>query len=280
MRGLGNRAAGVEQPTVQREMVSGAIFLLLLSSVFQAAAVFSIRTRQGFTAGVAAYWLIVPMSLVMAFRQLRSAKTSVGGEVPRDTRVASMCLLAFAAYGIFSALVLPFVFHGTKVLDPRLGMNSQYLNPSTLKWSLSNAGQAGYMLLNCLVFLFLAATANNTKTFARAHDALVGTAFLVLGFAVFQHISVLYAPNGIYRVAYALTHNNLAAYSYPVTDPRTTSFFLEPSFFAGYAATMSVVGLNAYLYAGRKSSLRGLSLPGAFSPRNSPERHRPPTLTG
>jgi hypothetical protein len=40
-----------------------------------------------------------------------------------------------------------------------------------------------------------------------------------------------------------------------VMDPRTTSFFLEPSFLGGFAATMFVMGLSEYFYDGHKRSL-------------------------
>ncbi len=255
MRDVASRAEANKVPTFPRCLISGVISLLLVGSVFQAAAVFSIKTPQGFTAGVTAYWLVVPISLFVAIWYWRWAKIDLGVLLPRDIRIASLCLLVFAAYGVVSAFILPFVFHGIKVVDPRLGITDQYLNPSTLNWSLSNAGQAAYMLMNSAVFLLLATAATERKIFARAYNTLVGTAFLVLGFAVFQHISVHYAPNGTYAVLYAVTHSNPAASSYPVTDPRTTSFFLEPSFFAGYAAAMSIMGLNAYLFKGGRVAL-------------------------
>ncbi len=255
MRDVVGSPEALKAATSSRYLISGAISLLLVGSVFQAAAVFSIKTQQGFTAGVAAYWLLVPISLAVAIRFWRSAKLDARGLLPREVRIASWCLLAFAAYGVLSAFILPFVFHGIKVVDPRLGITEQYLNPSTLNWSLSNAGQAGYMLMNCAVFVLLAGAGTERRIFARAHSTLVVTAFLVLGFAVFQHISVHYAPNSTYTMLYAVTHSNPATYSYPVTDPRTTSFFLEPSFFAGYAAAMSIIGLNAYLFKGGRVAL-------------------------
>jgi hypothetical protein len=247
-----NVAAGGSQSMVDRYLVSGAVFLLLLSSVFQGVAIFSVTTRQGFTAGIAPYWLIVPLSVLAAIAYFRSRRRGVADMLPKAARTASICLLAFAAYGIASAFTLPFIFHGIKVLDPRLGMDSQYLNPSVLRWSLSNAGQALYMLLNSAVFLLLVTRLTNPSDLAFTHRILVGVACLVLGFAIFQHFSVAYFPNTVYQILYASSHNNPVLYSYPMLDPRTTSFFLEPSYFAGYAVAMWVVGMNAYLYSDTK----------------------------
>jgi hypothetical protein len=249
---------------VQEYWVASALCLLLFTSVFQAAVVFSVFAGHGFLFGVAPYWFVGAFLFFAVVIQSPSAARTLTAIRPKDARLATLCLSAFAVYAIASAFTLPWIFEGIKVLSPRSGLDIQYLNPSTLRWSLSNAGQAGYMLMNFAVFLFLVLRVHGDRDHAFTHLLLLGIGLWLIGFALFQHISVLYFPNDAYNALYTLSHNNPVSTSYPVTTARTNSFFLEPSFFGGFAAALAILGMNVHMYSGRTLPLL-LALAGGYA---------------
>jgi hypothetical protein len=215
----------------------------------------ALRLTPRFEVGIAPYWILAPVAVLAALPPLISGRQAVSSTLSRLLRWAAFSLVLFAIYGAVSAFSLPFVFHGTAVLNPRLGIAAQFRNPSSLSWSLSNAGQAGYIVLNCMVFCLLIARLNNRQDLRAAHGCVLAAGWLVVGFAVFQHFSTAYLPNQLYPALYAITHNNPAASSYPLMDPRTTSFFLEPSYLGGFAAMLLAIGLSGHFLEGRRTSL-------------------------
>jgi len=257
-------AARASATIVQKHWVSSVLCLLLFTSVLQAATVFSITAGHGFLIGIAPYWFVGGFTLFAVLIHLPSSTRSMTAILPRDALLAIVFLAAFSAYAIASAFTLPRIFEGIKVLNPRLGIDLQYMSPSTLHWSFSNAGQAGYTLINFSVFIFLVLRLSGDKELAFICRLLIGIGLCVMGFALFQHISVLYFPNSVYKALYTISHNNPVYTSYPLTTTRTNSFFLEPSFFSGVAAAFAVLGMNVYLYTGRKLPLL-LALGGGYA---------------
>jgi hypothetical protein len=62
-------------------------------------------------------------------------------------------LLMLAAWGVASAFLLPHLFAGIHVDTPRLGMDPVSTTP--LEWSMSNAAQAGYLILNSVFVIYV-----------------------------------------------------------------------------------------------------------------------------
>ena len=260
--GLGLRMKDRSPSTVRQHLLlfegpfgRAAIALLILSSVFQGMSMFALRLVPRFEVGIAPYWAFAALVVLAALPSLAGGEEGAVSRWPNPMRWAAFSLAFFALYGAISAFSLPFVFHDIAVLDPRLGIADQFMDPSSLQWSLSNAGQAGYILLNCAVFWVLILGVRTHQNLRDVESFILAAGWLVLGFALFQRVSTAYLPNQLYPAIYAFTHNNPAASSYPVMDPRTTSFFLEPSFLAGFAAMLFAMGLNQYFFAGRLRSL-------------------------
>ncbi|MFN2119119.1 MAG: hypothetical protein ACK2T0_01850, partial [Anaerolineales bacterium] len=224
-----------------------ALALLIVSSIFQGLSILTIRLGPHFEVGIGPYWVVAAFLVLAAVPALAKRRDRAAPPLPGPLRWAAFSLGVFALYGVASAFSLPFVFRGAAVLDPRLGIASQFMEPSSLSWSLSNAGQAGYMLINCAVFWLLILGVRTHEDLRMIYRFILAAGWLVLGFAVFQRLSTAYFPNGVYPALYGITHNNPAASSYPVLDPRTTAFFLEPSFLGGFAAMMLAIGLCEYL---------------------------------
>src|ERR1700730_7082600 len=131
--------------------LSLAVFLLrpgflvpwaILMSVFQAASVINIG--GSFPVGIA------PFFLVLVLIALRFVPRYLAGLFwfSQDDSILTLFrpLTLFAFWGIASAFVLPLLFANTTVNSPRAGMDSATL---PLHWSMSNAAQAGYLLLDC-----------------------------------------------------------------------------------------------------------------------------------
>ena len=52
------------------------------------------------------------------------------------------------------SMLFPLIFSGYPVLNPRLGIDSEVYNQSSLNFSISNIGQIIYTILNSAMFLF------------------------------------------------------------------------------------------------------------------------------
>jgi hypothetical protein len=232
-----------------------SLALLVLASVFQGTALFSLRLASDRQVGIAPYWILAALALAVGLTSLASSWRNAVARLARPMRWAAVGLSAFALYAVLSAFTLPFIFRGIPVLNPHLGIDAQFMDPSSLAWSLSNAGQAGYTLLNLGVFWLLALRVSTLQQLRVAYRFVLAVGWLVLASALFQHVSTTYLPNRLYPALYAVTHNNPAASSYPAMDPRTTSFFLEPSFLGGFTATLFAMGLGQYFQTGQRSHL-------------------------
>ena len=141
--------------------LSLAVFLLAPGRLGQWAIVVSaldaasvVNVGGGFPVGITPYFFVA--SLIAARVGARALNGRIGfrgGEPVRDhVRALSLFVLWAAA----SAFLLPVIFKGLPVDLERAGVDQTYLYRVPLHWTFSNAGQAGYLLLDlCVVLLFV-----------------------------------------------------------------------------------------------------------------------------
>jgi hypothetical protein len=121
----------------------------IIVSAFQAASV--VNVGGGFAIGVSPYFFVV--SLVAIRFTAACLQGRLGFERGDMALDFTRPLLMLAAWGVASAFLLPHLFAGIHVDTPRLGMDPVATTP--LEWSMSNAAQAGYLILNTLFMIYV-----------------------------------------------------------------------------------------------------------------------------
>jgi hypothetical protein len=205
----------------------------ILVSVFQAASVVNIG--GSFPVGIAPFFFVLVLIALRFVPQYLAGRFWFSQNDPILTLFRPLTL--FALWGIASAFVLPLLFANITVNTPRGGMDSVAL---PLQWSMSNAAQAGYLLLDC-VFLF------SVTKFASGHrgmEAIVwsfrwaGVIALTIGTYQFvAHNTGLPYPTHFFNSnetwAQLGTETILGTW-------RLSSTFTEPSVAGGFFAAWSV----------------------------------------
>lgn len=174
--------------------VSLAIFLVwprllvpwaIMASVFEAASVINVG---GGTTGIG----IQPFFFVVILMTLRFVPQYLSGRfgfAQADPLLGLFRpLIFFACWGVVSAFVLPFLFENLAVNTPHGGMDR---SPLPLHWTLSNAAQAGYLILDC-VFIMC------TTWLARAHREMEAD------IRAFRWAGIIVAAVGAYQL---VAHN-------------------------------------------------------------------------
>ena len=121
----------------------------IIVSAFQAASV--VNVGGGFAIGVSPYFFVVSLvAMRFAAACLQGRLGFKRGDMALDI---TRPLLMLAAWGVASAFLLPHLFTGIHVDTPRLGMDPVSTTP--LEWSMSNAAQAGYLILNSVFVIYV-----------------------------------------------------------------------------------------------------------------------------
>ena len=149
--------------------------LAIVSSVFAAAAVVNSRRK------------LSCRPLAFFFHRASDRFSCVPGWLNGGFRIALakplrrhlQMMVAFAGWAVFSAILFPLLFRGLPVDLARKGADTTYYNRLPLHWSLSNGGQAGYLLLDLVVILYLL-----QRVRARADLGAICTAFSWSGLIV------------------------------------------------------------------------------------------------
>jgi hypothetical protein len=94
----------------------------------------------------------------------------------------------FVVWCVISAFLMPILFEGTPVDSPRAGAEAVFYLALPLRWSFSNAGQAGYMMLNFFVLLAFA-DFSATRPSARLMDAFTYSGVIVVLVGFYQMIA-------------------------------------------------------------------------------------------
>jgi len=205
----------------------------ILVSVFQAASVINIG--GSFPVGISPFFFVLVLIASRFVPQYLTGRFWFSQDDPILTLFRPLTL--FGLWGIASAFVLPLLFANTTVNIPRAGMDSA---AQALHWSISNAAQAGYLLLDC-VFLF------NVTRFSSGHrgmEAIVwafrwaGVIAITIGaYQIIAHNTGLPYPTQFFNSNEAWaqlgTEKILGAW-------RLSSTFTEPSAAGAFFAAWSV----------------------------------------
>jgi hypothetical protein len=124
----------------------------IVASVFAAASVLNFGGGT-FPVGIAPFYFI---ALLIALRSTPKWLNS-GLNIPMSEplRHHLQAVTAFVGWAVLSAFLLPILFRGLPVDLGRAGPDATYYTRLPLHWSLSNAGQAGYLLLDLIVVFHL-----------------------------------------------------------------------------------------------------------------------------
>lgn len=210
------------------------VFLLLLSSIFQAAAVANIGTK-----GIPIFSFVEIIFIIVSV-------VKVKGRFVFDKQQQKIYIVLFILllWGVLSAFLFPIIFSGIHVFVPILGLDAQYGygNQGVLYFSSSNVAQAIYLFLNISTFILLSSYIKNTKDNI-IDKFLIPILIIELIFVFYNVYSVIFT-----KIPFIQTflYNNI---SYNIGDNQSFFLFkringslLEPSqagaFFASFSAAL------------------------------------------
>jgi hypothetical protein len=214
--------------------------LLIISTVFEASSVISSGTI-----GIQPYYCIAPLFIVRFLVVKTSNRKSVRGRYS-FTRL----WVGFAIVSVISALVLPFIFKGILVYDPRVNVDDNFLSPAHLNLQMTNIVQSFFLVLNVLVVI---ASTRLAKSIDKAHRVFMWGAYVVILIVILQSLFFwLGLPFPIKLLnnnpGYALANINAATL-------RPNGSFTEPSM-AGAALAAYVAAFLWNYFAGKENILR------------------------
>jgi hypothetical protein len=211
----------------------GLFGLLIIASVFQAASAINIGDRG-----------IQPYYVVAGFIIARSViNRGLGVPVKARTPQAAWLLL-FGSIAIASAFVLPFIFAGVPVNDPKIGIDDSLVIHPPLRFGLNNLAQAGF--LACHIATAFAVVALKGSS-AKARKAYIWAFYIVALIIAAQSVCQLTGvpfPNSLIlnNPGYSLWDT-----SSEVSGTRNPGTFSEPSFAGGFLVMYCVGFLAEYL---------------------------------
>ena len=194
--------------------------LCIVSSVFQASAFINF---DSFSLSVPAFFQVLATVFFLAC-VLLSKSLVVRKKI-------FIVWLFFFIICIFSA-ILPFIFSGTSVLNPRLGIDYEIFHPSKLHFTISNAGQIIYLCLNSILFIFCI----SNKIFNKEkliHRAFIYSGWIVCFFAYYQYASKIFNIPYPDSILYSSQHYSQGFQQMLGGMQRVNSTFVEPSLAAG-----------------------------------------------
>lgn len=210
--------------------VTRLVSLLILLSVFQAAAVVNV-VGAARTNPLTPYYAVVIVILVFAVvglllgQRLRRLKT---------LRLFSLLLVLFAAFAVVGAAVLPHVFNGIGVYSPRAGIDEQYHDLTALSPSLSNLAQALYLILNVVLVLYVVMRAACERTITRWVSAIHWAAALVIVIGYYQLAAYYLHLPMPYDFLYSAGGRSQGFAEMASNVKRVNSTFTEPSALAAF----------------------------------------------
>lgn len=226
------------------------ILLAVVYNVFAAIAV--VNVGGSFPIGIAPYYLAASFIALRFAPKIASGKLRIffKGE-PAVSLSRAMAL--FVIVCVVSAFALPNLFNGVPVDVPRAGVPTAHQIPSApLHWSLSNLGQAIYMVLNLFVILEFLLRSEDSAFTGRAARAfeISGLLASLVGLSQVACIhSGLRFPTWIFNSndAWAQNTNQLIAGGYH----RMSATFVEPSMAGGFFACWMVFELTLAVSSSR-----------------------------
>ncbi|NNM64225.1 MAG: hypothetical protein HKL99_06380 [Burkholderiales bacterium] len=212
------------------------IYLLIFSSIFQAASVLNVNSQFRF--GLQPYYLVSILLTASMCVQIIINKGKIVIESKKKN--LAIIILLFGVYSAISSFILPVVYNGMNVYSPRLGIDAQAeFGGVALSWSYSNLAQAIYILLNVFNVVFVLINIEKLK-FQRANHFLIFSAFVVSIVGLYQFFANyfgLYFPSHFFYsnpTYYIGDNQKIANYL------RINSTFSEPSVAGIFLASVTL----------------------------------------
>lgn len=207
--------------------------LLIYMAIFQGAAV--VNLGGAFSFGLSPYYFTACLlAACVALRWTTGRILFQKGEfAQKHLKMAAL----FVVWCVISAFLFPFFFEGTPVDSPRAGAEAVFYLALPLHWSFSNAGQAGYMVLNFFVLLSFADFCVK-RPLERLMDAFTYSGVIVLLVGFYQIIcyrvglpfpASFFNSNG----TWAQNYNQLIGSNWH----RVSATFVEPSEAGGFLSS-------------------------------------------
>ena len=217
----------------------GLLGLLILASVFEASSALDIAERG-----------IQPHYVIAAFIIARAFVNAVFGLRSGSPMPQGKWLLVFGAVAIVSTLAFPFVFGGTPIYEPKLGIDEPTRPP--LHFGLNNVAQALFVtwhIATAYAVLWIRFSARTTR---RAYIFAFYFALLFIFAQSFCSLTGLPYPDSVIRnnPGYGIT--DLSLIYHGVRCPGT---FTEPSI-AGAFVAMYCIGFLAEYLTGKGRAFR------------------------
>ena len=152
----------------------------ILMAAFQAASV--INLGGSFPIGIVPYFFVTILIAIRFFPLWLSGRISFAKDDPALYLSRPLLLLTF--WGAVSAFLLPVVFAGVGVDTPRAGMDRMFTAP--LQWSMSNAAQASYLVLNCIFLIYMVWHTQHYNQVAKVVRAFIWSGVIVALIGCYQ----------------------------------------------------------------------------------------------
>ena len=211
---------------------------LIFASVFQAVMVFKIEFGGYIVPIIPYYWI----TILIALRLLIDVASGRKIHIPYALKLPGIVFLSFIIYGTLSILVLPRVFEGIPVYDPRKGIDPQYLNLTPLQFSLSMAGQVVYLWINALTLAFVVMHGNRTGILEKFSMQITWAGTLAVVLAVLQFLAWIIGIPFPYWLLNNVDGWSLGYMQYLGEVKRINGSFTEPSYLASF-----LLGFVAFL---------------------------------
>lgn len=201
--------------------------LLIFASIFQGAAV--VNLSGGVDYGLSPYYFLA----LLVSSRLWAATLAGGVSVFRRRWIP---FAAFSAIAIAGAFILPVLFQGMPVFNPREGIDEQQGDLSSLTLTLGNVSHTVYLFLNIsvLVAFYQEAQKHGSSHIERAIHI---SGFIVCAVGMYQ---LLHMMTGIF-FPFETLYSNIQVRKEMVTDltgyQRVFSTFPEPSYFSAFLAS-------------------------------------------
>jgi hypothetical protein len=222
----------------------------IFSSVLSGAALVNIG--GSFAVGLSPYFFMVALIASRVIPQWATGRIRFFADEAIVPHVRIFAV--FIIWCVFSAFFLPTLFDGLPVDSPRAGVDQSYYIQFPLHWSLSNAGQAGYMILNFVMIMCLlqvVARPGRLQSLANAFSWSGVFVVAVGAYQIFCHRMGLPFASWLFNSNQAL--GQAPNQSIGPGFSRISATFVEPSDAAGFLAAWSVFELTLAISGGRRN---------------------------
>jgi hypothetical protein len=214
--------------------------LLIISTVFEASSVVSAGAI-----GIQPYYCIAPLFVA----RFLIVKAPARKRLWRGLTFTRLWVV-FAIVSVISAIVLPFIFSGTLVFDPRISVDDNFLSPAHLGPQMTNIVQSVFLTLNVLVVI---SATHLAKSIDKAHTVFMRGAYVVIAIVILQSLFFwlgLPFPTKLLNNNPGYTLANINA-----STLRPNGSFTEPSMAGAVLAAYVAAFLWKY-FAGKENILR------------------------